>query len=98
VGAILLTSVVLDEKEGGRRLGHLLVGVGVTALIVGPWLLSDFLETGYPLSLPITLAGIQLGPDNPASTWFGAREFAANTFQAELNTLRGGSVELRPQP
>ncbi|MBW2231290.1 MAG: hypothetical protein JRH17_12970 [Deltaproteobacteria bacterium] len=89
VGAILLTSVVLDEKERRRRLGYLLVGVGVTVLIVGPWLLGNFLETGYPLSLPITLAGIQLGPDNPASTWFGEREFAAYTFQAELNALRG---------
>ena len=89
LGVALFASVVLDEKDRRRRLAHLLVGAGVSALIVGPWLLGNLLETGYPLSLPITVAGIQLGPDNPASAWFGEREFTAYTFQAEWKALRG---------
>jgi hypothetical protein len=87
IGLLLLASVLRAPEDRRRRLRSLLLGSGIGALLVAPWLLSSWLDTGYPLSLPLRLFGVQLGPESDASAWFGQREFTAYTLASEWKAL-----------
>jgi len=86
-GLILLASVAMREQERGTGFGMLAVGGSVALLITAPWLISNIIDSGYPLRIPMTLAGLQLGADNPAFAWSQDRELAAYTFEAEWRAL-----------
>lgn len=91
-GLILLASVARDRAsnraERGRRIGYLLLGGLGGILCVGPWLLGNLLDTGYPLRIPATIAGFQLGADNPTFAWYQDRDITPYTFATEWAALR----------
>lgn len=83
----LLVSLVREREQRIARLRMFAMG-GVAGLVfVSPWLVSNFLDTGYPLRFPMTIAGFQLGADNPAFAWSQDRTLPAFTIRAEFEAL-----------
>lgn len=93
VGA-LLWSVVAHADNRAGRLRLLVVGCTAGLLFVAPWLVNNFVDTGYPLRMPMTVAGLQLGADNAAFAWSQDRVLPAYTLRAEFDAL----VKLFPLP
>ena len=88
-GFVLALWMVAKGGEVRRPALATLMGGGLVAFVlVSPWLVSNFLDSGSPLRFPLTLFGIRLGADNPAFAWSQDRQLAAYTFAAEWRALK----------
>jgi hypothetical protein len=83
----LLWSVIAHADNRARRIRMFGVGCMAGLLIVTPWLVSNLMDTGFPLRMPMTVAGLQLGAENAAFTWYQDRVLSAYTLRAEFDAL-----------
>lgn len=88
LGALLLATAGLFavRRLARKELSWPVAGLGLFAFLagVGPWLVYNIADTGFPLSpLPVRIFGVTLGVSNPELDWYMTRDLTPWTFATE---------------
>lgn len=90
LAAVLCVVLGVHRLRGAQigRVRAVAVGAGLAALPVLPWLISNTIETGYPLDVPMTIAGLRLGAENASLEWYMGQTADGYTWAGEWTAIR----------
>jgi hypothetical protein len=80
------------------RVGHVAAAIAIFTLVLAPWMLAAYRETGLPFSpLPVEILGKRLGERVPEMEWYMGRPIAAGE-RSDLAVLVQALFEERMGP
>ncbi|MFX0133342.1 MAG: hypothetical protein ACFFDN_06850 [Candidatus Hodarchaeota archaeon] len=66
----------------------ILLSILAIILALGPWFMRNLQETGYPLDMPVKIAGLKLGQTSKVIKWYQDRPgLPSYNLRAEINAL-----------